>query len=178
MVELLIEFQGIVGAILGVVVTLITTDIIRRFGKIDIHMSKYKMEFLKRNSNEYGNVKDEVVNNFGDVDLFNYSFELAIYNSSDINKSLFDVKIEFVDADNKVYAEIPYNQDKTQFTGHSWKHEEIDTIDLEPKRLKLIRLNGWIHREKLVDLTTTTNISKVYFVARNQKNKQFKRKIY
>lgn len=178
MVEFLKEFQGIIGTILGVVVTLITTDIIRRFGKIDMHLSKYKMEFLKRTNNELGDVKDEVVNDFDDVDLFSYSFEVAFYNSSDINKSLFDVRIEFVDVDNKVYVEIPYNQDKTQFTGHVWKHEEIDTIELEPKRLKLIRLNGWLHRDKLVNLTSTTHIRKVYLVARNQKNKKVKRKIY
>lgn len=45
MIDLLKEFQGIIGAILGVVVTLITTNMIRNFGRIDMHLSKHKLDF-------------------------------------------------------------------------------------------------------------------------------------
>lgn len=178
MLDFLREFQGILGAILGAVSTLITTNILRRFGKINLYIIKKEIELFKKSQSDYGLTIEEVASDYNEADSLKYSFELVFYNSSDIYKSFFDINLKFIGDNKRVFFHKPYDQAKSYFTSQRWVHEEIDTIELEPKKLKVVKLNGWLDKEELIKSTNMTNIIKIYLVAKNSKNKKFRKKIF
>jgi len=175
MIEFLKEFQGILGAVLGVVVTLTTSEFLRRIGRRRMYIRSNRIEFLKRENN-FGEIRDTPTDKFEEVSLFSYEISVAIYNSSDIYFSLFDLQLEFQMENGNVFFHYPYDSDKTKFST-SWVHELFSSIDIEPKKLKIINMIGWIHKEQLGELTQSGVLKKAFLVAKNHKNKQFRKKI-
>lgn len=176
MLYYLMEFEGIIGAVFGVVATLITTEFLRRTGRRSIYVRGSKVEFLNR-TNPNGIVKDIPTEKFDEVSLFSYDVSLAVYNSSDIYFSLFNIKLQFCFADGTSFIHKPYDENKTRKNTVTYSHEEFSTIDFEPKKLNIVNMTGWIHKEELQKLTNNTNLTKVYLLATKQNNKKFKRKI-
>lgn len=89
--KLLNEYDGIIGAILGAVATLITTDRLQHKGRLNI--------FIMNWTGKYETYYDVGCSAKGkeDSDLYGYSneFELEIYNSSSLPKIMRSVKIEY-----------------------------------------------------------------------------------
>jgi len=107
MIEFLKEFQGILGAVLGVVVTLTTSDFLRRIARRRMYIRSNRIEFLKRENN-FGEIRDTPTDKFEEVSLFSYEISVAIYNSSDIYYSLFDLQLEFHMDNGNVFFHCPY----------------------------------------------------------------------
>lgn len=85
------EFQGIIGAILGSVTTLIVSDMLKKKGKLKKYIIAYNDKFEK--------FKDVGCSMKGksDDDFYGYSIKyiLQVYNNSDTPKIMRDFKIVF-----------------------------------------------------------------------------------
>jgi len=103
--------------------------------------------------------------------------DLTLYNSSDIHYSLFDISIEFEDMHGEKYSNEPYDDTQTIFASGRYNYRPFSTIELEPKKLKLIHLDGCIQKDDLKKYTKSINIKKIVFVAKNHKNGIFRKKL-
>lgn len=89
--QVLNEFQGIIGTILGSVTTLIVTDMLKKRGRLKIYLVTYNDEF--QTFQDVGCVNG----NKEDKDFYGYSvkYVIQVYNKSDISKIMCFMQVKF-----------------------------------------------------------------------------------
>lgn len=89
------EFEGIIGAVLGAVATLIVTDILKRKGKLNLFLMSYKGEYYY--FNEDGEGFNSITTKKGTDGLLRYyklKFVIDVYNSSELPKIMRNIKLK------------------------------------------------------------------------------------
>lgn len=108
------EFEGIIGAILGSVATLIATDFLKQKGKLKIYLMDFKGQYWYNSKEKhYGpttSKKDGTT-----IDSFRFEFIIDIYNSSELPKIMRDLKICIFQR-KKLIKEIDVNDEDTRRT--------------------------------------------------------------
>jgi hypothetical protein len=125
------EFDGILGAILGSVATLITTDILRKKGKLNIYVESADGNY-EYNTN--GFISSERKEN---SDLYGYIFNLKIqiYNKSDAPKIIRNIKLNIYNNDKLVYIkEIEDEATRKYYQSISFA-ENATIYNIEPKKI-------------------------------------------
>ena len=75
-IKIIKEFEGIIGAILGSVVTLVVTDILKRKGKLNIYLMEFKGKYWYKDK-DYG---DTTTKRKGAViDSYRFNFVIDVY---------------------------------------------------------------------------------------------------
>lgn len=152
MASILKDYQGIVGTIIGVIGTLITTQWIKRVGKTYFDFNNCLFEMGKWSFE--GDYK--IVHKANESQVGKYSFEVNIYNSCEQPKSLKNIKIGFDIGNNNLYY---------------YGLEDLEILNLEPKKMKKLNLKCNLKKE---DLLKIEGFKAVYFTAQNHKNKEIK----
>ena len=124
--QLLNDFQGIIGTILGSVTTLIVTDILKKRGQLKNYLVSYEAKFqtFRDVGCSMGGKRDE--------DFYGYSIKyiIQIYNQSDTPKIMRDFRLIFYKNTKEQYSLIPDNEETRRYSAH------ISHIDeMEGKRL-------------------------------------------
>lgn len=103
------EFEGIIGAILGSVATLIVTNWLRKKGGLKIYILNSKSEFSYEDNGDIISWRNSKKNKLLE---YKYSIELNIYNSSDICRNIKNLRFKIFN-DNKQLLEGEW-KDKNQ----------------------------------------------------------------
>ncbi len=159
----------IVGGLIGVfgsLITLIASDYLRRSGKITLYLTRSNIVLSKRD--ELGGQVDTIF--LSEAENLNISLGLDIYNSSDEPKSLRELEIELKVKKNKPFTVYPsILRDKTQGGLH---YRRLEIVNLPPKELIHIDLQGWVKVEQNNDLKGDIVFS---FKAKHPNGRSFKK---
>ncbi len=174
------NYDGILGVILGTVVTLIVSNVIRNYGKIHFYVNEYDVYLSHEGINESGNRTIERVNSLEKANYFNYALEIEFYNNSEIPKILRNIRIIIR---RKVFNKVIFSK---TINPNNVKHKEkffytdirdgFKFINLEPKKIVNMRIEGKIGDKQIIE-----NIfmgADIIMSALNQKNKSLTRLIY
>ena len=164
------KFEGIIGALMGVVATLITTQLIKNLGRIEFYFNEYedKLWRFDRGGIEILDKSDTIK-----AEYYDYKFRIELYNSSESIRILRDLRIGFQLEDKFIYGKLNNSDeiihDKFRNTTH-----ELNIINIPPKQIVEINIEGNIKKENLTD---NLNIKEVLFFAKDHKNKIYKKLI-
>lgn len=170
-IEIIKNYEGIIGALLGVIVTTILNEYLKSKGKINFYFLNFNRCFKGRGIlGEYCEVYD--VEN---ADSFEYEFEIQIYNSSDVNKIIREFEIEFICIDNRKIYSTPHNKDTIREYAGGFKTDELKILNLKPKEIIDFNICGYIWDEEI--LKSLAYIRKVNLIMKDSNNKLIKKVI-
>lgn len=171
--KLVKEFKPIVIPILtSIVTTIVTTFVIdykKRFGKIKSFTKKWRC--TTSSENELGETIHVKANNLNVKDIF-IMCELEMYNGSEINKIMRNIKIEFFQKsffkNKNILNMIPLDDDTKVKKAFFYEQSEVKVINIESKKCieKIFYLNLNSNIEKL------KNSNKIYISYINERNKK------
>ena len=163
------KFQGIFGTLLGVTVTFVITQLSKRLGKLYFYFYDYSLVYYgKREDNTYGPIED-----INKANSCYYKLRIQLYNSSEIIKVLKDFQIQFILEDKIVYSKPNNDNEKIQYTHHS-EYKDFNFINILPKQLIEINLNGSIRDSDMIEIS---KLKKIYLITKNHKNRNTKKLI-
>lgn len=164
------KFEGIIGALMGVVATLITTQLIKNLGRVEFYFNEYqdKLWRFDRGGIEILDKSDAIK-----ADYYDYKFKIELYNSSESIRILRDLKIGFQLEEKIIYGKLN-NSDKTIHDEFRNTTHELNVINIPPKQIVELNIEGSIKKE---DLTDDLNIKEALFFAKDHKNKVYKKLI-
>lgn len=153
------EFEGIFGAILGVVSTLFATELLRRYGKLRFYNISFNRSFISFN---------DILDN-GSVSL---EFILDIFNSSNIQKIMRDITIQFFNNSDMRLEVVPLLETDIKFKDQVKKPIIFDINNILPKELQRVHLHIFIYSENLPKIIDTDHIY-LKFTNENNMTKKF-----
>jgi hypothetical protein len=164
------EFEGIIGALLGLIVGSFLTYLNQAMGRIYFSVDNYKFELGRYIG---GRLDNEV-----DVDhcqWAKYTFEGYFFNNTNISKGFRDFKVIFKNKD-FYFGHEPNDLDTIKYpdTGFvtSYSIEKFDIITFIPKQYIRKRLEGRIEKtDSTADIEKIMQCPKVYLSAIDHKNK-------
>lgn len=130
--EILKTYDGVFGAVLGSISTLIVTHILKNMGKVSIKIRNMKVEYFK--SDNYGGrqrVDKFCENGYADIRIF-----LDIYNSANNNKTINDIQYKLLDDTKKVIHIGEMSDFETgKVSAGALKFEKFTFLNCNPKEL-------------------------------------------
>lgn len=162
MEEILLNYQGIIGAIagtvLGTVTTLITTHILRNYGKVETSIFDIETQRHYKDS-------------FDPHDRISLYFKVKFYNSSESNKVLDDFKVVYLDNKNKeLYTEEPNDIDTFRQGQFGGSIDKLYFVNLSPKQLTLKKLRLSVTDSNVKDLDQIRTIKLKFLNKKRKKN--------
>jgi hypothetical protein len=132
------KFEGIIGALLGVMLTLIMTELFKRTGKFIFYTTKSEVEFRKQTNPLFSDYR--AIQDIADADQISIKLILEIFNSADTPKVLRQGIFNFYKDNSLLLSVEPKDNSTARSNGH-WtirdgfinaniKNKEIITIDL------------------------------------------------
>lgn len=155
MQEILLNYEGIIGAIAGAVLatvaTLITTHVLRNFGRVEVSIFDVDFEIYEKDP-------------YRQYDEIGLRFNVKFYNTSESMKTVDDIKILFLDHLGKeLYSVSPKDIDTFKSTKISYSIDDLYFVNLPPKELTLKKLKLNITHEKLGDFNRINSIKLRYY---------------
>src|SRR5690606_12369937 len=95
--EILGKFDGIIGTLLGVALTMSLTEYLKRLGKLKFYITQKEVAFKVNRKNDYNETILEVTNDKKVANFLQVDVLVEIYNSSDTPNILRDVKLSLYD---------------------------------------------------------------------------------
>ena len=167
--RILQEYDGIIGEVLGVIATLITTDWLSQKGKLNLYIMTCENEY-----NTYGDVgcykggKEK-------TDFYGYEnqVKLEIYNGSNNPKIMRNIKIRYYKNNIEKYVVIPKDESSARISeARCIIKDEIEVINFRPKEVMELKISNYIHEK---DLEKIEMCNRIYLTYNDEKNR--KRKI-
>lgn len=165
--QVLNEFQGIIGTIIGSVTTLIVTDILKKRGKLNIYLISYKAKF--QTFKGVGCIrKDKEDGNF-----YGYSvkYVIQVYNKSDTPKIMRDFKLVFLKNMEEVYSLVPDDEETRRYSSHMTHIDEMEISNIEPKKIQVLKQSIYVMYDMLDRIEGANKVELQY---RDEKDKKRK----
>ena len=139
--QLLNDFQGIIGTILGSVTTLIVTDILKKRGQLKNYLVSYEAKF--QTFRDVGCKRDE--------DFYGYSIKyiIQIYNQSDTPKIMRDFRLIFYKNAKEQYSLIPDNEETRRYSAHISHIDEMEVANIAPKEIQVLKQSIYVMYDML-----------------------------
>jgi hypothetical protein len=172
-IKLIESFEGIIGAVAGVIFTLVITHILKNSGRVTSRVSKIQTQYSNYNKTN-GNIG--VVESLKKADHASIKFTVDFYNNSETHKALNKFKLLFIDENNKILFDLVPEDESTMDTksyGGNW--EEIEHLNVGPKELIKKELRFGFHSGDITLLKESKTIKFCYSVIKNQINKDEKK---
>lgn len=161
------EFEGIIGAVLGSVATLIATDYLSKKGKLKIYLMKY--EGIYETYKDVGCYSGEEK----ELQLYHFrlNYKLQVYNKSDTPKIMRDFKILFIRDKKVLYYLVPDDEATRRFSAHTYMVDEMEVSNVMPREIQVLEQSGYISEEELGKIEGATKIELVYFDEKDRKRR-------
>lgn len=164
-VDAIQKFEGLIGALLGVTITLVTTHFLKH-GKLIIYPIELKANFSKY---EHGYSKETLT--IDDAEYASFDLDIEIYNSSDLPKALRQFKIQFY-KDDYLLKEVLPKDNSTKRTGQYFTiRDEMNILNLTPKSIERLSFHLDFDSDETVSLKGYNRIVLTFL---NHKNKTYK----
>ncbi|WP_054956489.1 hypothetical protein [Paenibacillus dakarensis] len=163
------KFEGIIGALLGVMMTLILTEIFKKMGKLKFYKKSLDIGYEIRERDSWGQEVNKNVDNKYGANFFGIELTLEIYNSSDTPKILRDVKLAFYNGKHKKLSVDPEDKSTERYAAASMWRDKFGLINIKPK--EIISVSLVYHCNDQDTLNQIKKSNKVYLESRDYKNK-------
>jgi prolyl-tRNA synthetase len=172
-IKLVETFEGIIGAVAGVVFTLIITHILKNAGKVTSQISVVTTKFDKHNRT---NGIIGPVETLEDADHASINFTVDFFNNSESHKALNNLSINLLDEDKSLLQSIvPYDMDTRRSTNYSVSYDEISHLNIGPKELIKKELTFGFHSGNITILKESSFISFSYHSVEGKINNKSKK---
>ncbi|MDU4889785.1 MAG: hypothetical protein E6344_07345 [Clostridium sp.] len=165
------EFEGIIGALLGVIITMLMNEYLKSKGKIKYYFDNFVIRYMATdNEGCYGSVEKEAA-----YESIEYEFNMQIYNTSESKKILREIKIQFI-SDELEIETTPKDSSTSRKYGGGYVCDSINIININPKEILEISIEGYIDICES-DIKKLKNINKVFMLAKDSNDKTIKKLI-
>jgi len=170
LIELIKSFEGIIGAVLGSVITLIVTHILKKSGRITSHISEVEYTFSNL-ENGFGKAVETVEL----ADHASVELHIDFFNNSESYKSINDLMVSLYDDNNqKIYEVIPKDVDTRRATSFGSTSDPLEYLNVSPGELVKKKLSFGFHSSNIELLKITKEIRFTYSIQKNKANKKKK----
>ena len=171
LVKLIIELQGIVGALLGVISTLVVTEIVKNKGKIKFYLQK--SDFKMYMTDSYGGQTE--TNLYDDVESSTIAIEMDIFNSSYTPRPLREIRVKFYDSEGKLLLETKaFDESTRRVSAGMVRSDIIEIINVGAKEMLHIKISSPLGKE---DSKLIYDFDSASFEAKDHKGKKHKQLI-
>jgi hypothetical protein len=173
-VKLIESFEGIIGAVAGVVFTLIITHFLKNAGKVTSQISDVSTQFQNLDSSK-GN--RGLVESLEDADHASIYFTVDFFNNSESHKALNDFTVNLLDEDRSLLQKIVPKDMETQNSenhGKRLSYDDINHLNIGPKQLIKKELTFGFHSGNITILKESAFISFSYHSVEGKINKSKK----
>ncbi|OMD74169.1 MULTISPECIES: hypothetical protein [Paenibacillus] len=167
--KILEKFEGIIGALLGVMLTLIMTEILKKTGKFIFYVSKNEVVFQKRKNPLFSDY--DTVSDISDSDQIKINLVLEIFNSSDTPKVLRKGVFSFYENNSLILSLEPKDNSTARSNGHWTIRDGFINANVKNKEIITIDLSNVLTKEQT---ETVRRCTKVFFEIKDSKNKKYK----
>ncbi|KIL35156.1 hypothetical protein SD71_16145 [Cohnella kolymensis] len=162
--KILKDYEGIIGAVLGVAVTMIVTFILKKIGKVYITVDDFDIKNYRFDS---GYPKGTV--DYAEAEYVDISFEISFFNSSDEPRGFQDIKVVFYDSyRNVIFKKTPHDMRTTRNTSYGSTSDELKIINLPSKTMLQIGVETYVREELVKEMSKCASI---YFESKDHKGR-------
>ena len=168
------EFDGIIGAILGSVITLIVTDILKSKGKLKIYLMKGQGNFYYNVMGFHQTYRESKEDK---LSYYKYELELNIYNSSDSFKFIRDIKLIVSNGDKFILEDEIMDEETRVYNQHFSHIDPAKIYNIAPKIVMPLKLSFSLSDKEYKSIDTKKKVKfEISYI--DDKNKNRKIKIY
>lgn len=174
LLDFLTQFEGIIGALLGVIVTMLMGYLLKKMGKIRMSSSNHWLSVLEseEDGTHYYIIANEAKKKINEYSSGLYEFDLTVFNSSDEPKGLKDITICFVGPNkSNIVKKVPRDEATRRISAGAIRTDEVKILNLPVKEMINYHLLVYIERE---DLMHIHNCKEVILTATDHKDKKLK----
>jgi hypothetical protein len=159
--KLIESFEGIIGAVAGVVFTLIITHILKNAGKVTSQISDVTTQFYNYHRS---NGNSGLVETLEEADHASICLTVDFFNNSESHKALNNLSINLLDEDKSLLQNIVPNDMATRKPTNygSVSYDEINHLNIGPKELIKKELTFGFHSGNITILKESAFISFSY----------------
>lgn len=165
-IEVLSKFDGIVGTLLGVALTFVLTDYIKRMGKLQFFITEKCVKFKIKQKSSYGETIYEETTDKREANFFEVELFVEIYNSSDTQNILRDVKFSLYSNNQRKLSVTPRDNSVVRPSPVYFRHANI-----KPKEIISLNLVYYFRKE---EVEVIKGCDKVFLEARGSDRKLHK----
>jgi len=169
--DIIKSYEGIIGALLGVIVTTILNEYIKSKGRLNFYSRNYENRFMK--TGDYGHYTE--TDDIDNSERFEYEFEMQLYNSADINKIIRQIEIEFI-CKNGIITTKAYDESTRRLASSAIIKDELKVINIKPKEIIVLTISGYVDGKYEGELLPK-EIKKVNLKAKDYRDKPIKKLI-
>ncbi|MBR0599023.1 hypothetical protein [Sinanaerobacter chloroacetimidivorans] len=164
------EFEGIIGAVLGSVSTLIVTDFLRHRGKLNVYIVNKEYNFdTYKSVGCYSNGSED-----NDLYGFRLKYTLQVYNSFDVPQIMRNFQIRFYTNDKLIVQEIPRDETTKVYAAHSIHVNEVGVVNINSREAVQLEQSIYLNVEEF----QTDHFNKIDLCYLNDKNKLMTIRLY
>lgn len=170
-IDVIKNYEGIIGALLGVIVTTILNEYIKSKGRVNFYFLNYKNRFMSTDDYGFYGETNDIENSKG----FEYEFEMQLYNSSDINKIIREIEIEFI-CKNGVITTKAYDESTRRVESSRMIKDELKVINIRPKEIIVLTISGHLNKGD-ENILMLKDIKRINLKAKDYRDKPIKKLI-
>lgn len=169
-VDVLIQFEGIIGALGGVLLTFIATYFYNNVGKINVEVIDFNIYFYKQDN--WGNT---IETNQVSAENMTIEFSLNLYNSSINPKPMKNIEASLINQQGEIIDVIQLKDSSTKrISAGSVYYDEIYYINVLPKQVMKKDFQFGVSLKEKPELLEFASMKLLY---ENEKGKPFEIKI-
>ncbi|MGP3749736.1 hypothetical protein ACTWKA_22055 [Bacillus sp. 3A_MP1] len=165
--EIISDFEGIIGALLGVIVTLILTHILKHFGAIKFYIVGFEINFRSDNDGWGTNINSSK----NEATQAEIQSQIEIYNGAEIPKVLREIKFCFYKNTNLIVSVAPDDKATEEYDKFSYYRDMLFNINLPSKQIIDINLIKLLNEEETKQVK---KCNRVYLEAKDHNGKMYK----
>ncbi|WP_277679991.1 hypothetical protein [Gracilibacillus dipsosauri] len=165
----MLEIQGILGAVLGAVATLITTQLIRYIGKIRFYIIQSDLKFLNVYRDSVGGFVDAPVNNKNEANQVKIDTSIELHNNTEVHKVLRNIRLIFYKSNKPLLEKRVWDKSTKRFEAHKTTYENLENLNISPKHIIKIEFKAILNEEE--ELKNASIADKVYLEMKDHKGR-------
>ncbi|MCY8856472.1 hypothetical protein [Bacillus atrophaeus] len=165
--EIISDFEGIIGALLGVIVTLILTHILKHFGAIKFYIVGFEINFISDND-DWGTNINSSKNEAMQAEI---QSQIEIYNGAEIPKVLREIEFCFYKNTNLIVSVTPDDKATEEYAKFGYYRDMLFNINLPSKQIIDINLIKFLNEEETKQVK---KCNRVYLEAKDHNGKFYK----
>lgn len=164
--SVLIEYKSIIGSLVSVIVGALLTLFLKSFGTIKNYVKLFEYHFSKQD--EYCNIINTEIY---DAEMLSINFIIEILNTSDVQKSIRELRVQLFDCKNTLISEnIPADNKTQKVSAGRLTYKKLSFVNLPPHELMELELATGLSGEAIKNLSG----GKIVFTYKTLKNRKKK----
>lgn len=165
-INIIKEFEGIIGALAGVLVTLAYTEYLKRKGKVVIYVVEKKWRFHTYEQRRSAS-REKSGNDLHDLTI---EVSLDIYNSSEIPRVMRKIFLEFYVDKVHVHSILPKDESTGRLLGTMVVRDDFSINNIMPREIQRVKLSGYVGESDL-HLISGVNHIRISYINEDDKKK-------